>query len=325
MWSADSPHPRRMVQCAGKGSGDFSMQGSGITIGTRGSDLALRQTQLVSDWIRARFPDLDIRVRTIKTEADRFQDKSIASLGDKGVFVRAIERALLDGIVDLAVHSLKDVPADTETPGLALSAFSPRSDPRDVFITRPGGTFLTIPAGSRIGTSSPRRRVQLRHVRPDLEYRDIRGNVDTRVRKLDEGLYDGIVLAAAGLQRLGLHDRITEYFDVSRCVPDAGQGIIAMQTREVGPARTIVSAIDDIQSRACALAERAVVRALGADCHSPVGAFAEVDGDRIRVRGVAALTVEGDAFREEAVGSASRAESIGTDLGARLLAILGGG
>ncbi|MGI8827037.1 MAG: hydroxymethylbilane synthase [Chloroflexota bacterium] len=299
------------------------MQPTRITIGTRGSRLALRQSQLIRDLLKARFPRMDARIMTIETEADLLQDRSISSLGDKGVFVRSIERALLERRIDVAVHSLKDVPADIVTPDLALAAFSARADPRDVLISRSGVGFDELPAGARIGTSSPRRHMQLRELRPDLDCVGIRGNVDTRLRKLEEGQFQAIVLAAAGLKRLGLADRVTEYLEVDRMTPDAGQGVIAIQTRQDGPIPEMVAAIDQLESRVCVLAERAVVRSLGAGCNSPVGVFAELHGSSITVRGIAAAAVGELTHRDEEVGSVDEPELVGTRLGVRLAARIG--
>ncbi|GAC1468518.1 MAG: hydroxymethylbilane synthase [Chloroflexota bacterium] len=298
------------------------MQRTGLTIGTRGSQLALRQTEIVSSLLQQMHPDIRIQVKTIQTDADRFQESPISAFGDKGVFVRAIERALHDRVIDIAVHSLKDVPADVESPGLVLAAFSTRADPRDVFISAKGMAIADMPAGSRIGTSSLRRTVQLRRLRHDLVYTGIRGNVDTRLRKLDRGDYDGIVLAAAGLQRLGLEHRITDYLPVDVCVPDAGQGIMVVQTRKQGEPREAVAGIDDAASRACALAERATVQALGAGCQSPVGALAVLQRGSIHVEAMAASLDGETVHRLWDEGPASAPALVGQRLGQRLLSIL---
>jgi hydroxymethylbilane synthase len=289
-----------------------------LVLGSRGSALALRQTEIVAEALRARQPDIEIRVRTVETEGDRVQDRPISQLGDKGVFVRAVEAALLAGTIDLAVHSLKDVPADISVPGLHLAAFIAREDPRDCLISREGLELAALPPDSRIGTSSLRRRMQLQALRPDLMAVPIRGNVDTRLRKLRGGEYDAIILAAAGLHRLGLADVVTEYLPVDRFTPDAGQGIIAVQARDRDSAGAPAAAIDEPASRAAATAERAVVRALNADCRSPVGAYAQIEGERMLLRGMAA-DEDGGRLRQSSVeGPLAAAEALGAELGRRL-------
>src|SRR5579884_17308 len=258
-----------------------------VRVGTRGSALAMRQTDIMIDRLRRVAPAREFEVVTLETRADRDQTRSIAAFGDKGVFVRRFEAALRGGEIDLAVHSLKDVPGDDEPEDLDLVAFSPRADPRDVLVS--GGPDLAgLPAGSVVGTSSPRRRVQLLAARPDLVPREIRGNVDTRVRKVASGEYDAAILAAAGLERLGLLGHVAEFLPPSRFVPDAGQGIIALQARRDDAIADLARQASDPASTIAARGERAVVRALGAGCRSPVGAYALVSGDVVRVLGMAA-------------------------------------
>jgi hydroxymethylbilane synthase len=293
-----------------------------VIVGTRGSALAVRQTELIVTLLRQRHPEILFMVTTLSTVGDQVPDRPISAIGDKGIFVRSIERALLDGAIDVAVHSLKDVPADLETPGLVLAAFGARTDPRDVLIASHGTSLATLPSESRIGTSSLRRRVQLRVLRSDLGAVDIRGNVDTRLRKLDAGEYDAIVLAAAGLHRLGLQGRITQYLPVELMVPDAGQGILAVQVRRDDPVIDIVQAADDPESRIAALAERAVVRALGADCHSPVGAVARIDGASLHLEGMAATPDGSQLHRLARDGSVHDAEAMGSELGKDLRSLL---
>jgi hydroxymethylbilane synthase len=295
-----------------------------IRIGTRGSALALRQTQLVADALRARCPGVEVEVVRIETEADRARDRPLAQLGDKGVFVRALERALLGNAIDCAVHSLKDVPGEVDVPGLELAAYSSRADPRDCLISRDGLNLARLPPGARIGTSSLRREVQLRALRPDLDVVPMRGNVDTRLRKLREGGYEGIILAAAGLERLGLEEVVSEYLPVEAFVPDAGQGILAVQVREGDPVATVVSQIDDPASRCEAAAERSLVRALGADCRSPVGAYAVVEGDELELLGMAASADGRQLQRARRRGRVEDAEHLGERVGHRLLTLLRG-
>ena len=290
-----------------------------VTVGTRGSRLAVAQTESIVTVFRAAFPKIEFCVEVVETDGDRDGSRPIAELGDKGVFVRAIELALIEGSIDVAIHSLKDVPSDEETAELELAAFSRREDARDVLVSANGADLAQLNAGSRIGTSSARRRVQLRLMRPEVEVVDIRGNVDTRLQRLAGSDYDAIVLAAAGLVRLGLADRVTEYLPLERFIPDAGQGILAVQVRRDDTASArIARTADDPASRVAALAERAVVRALGGDCRSPVGAYTRIRGDMILVSAMAASDVSGPVCNGEQCGPAQHARQIGTELGERL-------
>jgi hydroxymethylbilane synthase len=296
-----------------------------VRVGTRGSKLALVQTELVVAGLRARFPDVEFTTRVIRTEGDRRTRLPVSEIGDKGIFVRVIEQALLDGGIDLAVHSLKDVPSDGETPGLELAGFPPREDPRDVVVAAGDAALDTLPPGSRVGTGSLRRLVQLRERRPDLEVVGIRGNVDTRLRKLDDGEYDAIVLAAAGLRRLGMANRISEYLPPERFLPDAGQGILALQIR-MGDGRMLemVRTLDDRVTRLAAVAERAALRALGADCRSPVGVLARLQDDVIQISGMAGTSAAGPVRRASHRGPAHEGERVGRELGERLIRALSG-
>lgn len=279
-------------------------------MGSRGSALARRQTDMILARLREALPMRSFEAKVIQTDGDRIPDRPVAEIGDKGIFVRAIESALLSGDISLAVHSLKDVPGDEAPPNLELIAFSPREDPRDVLIS-PHGTIDHLPTAAKIGTGSLRRRVQLRAMRPDIEVSDIRGNIDTRLRKLDEGQFDGIVLAAAGLARLGLQRRVSQYFSPTEMVPDAGQGIVAVQARSNDPDTRGVSAIDDSAGRTCAWVERAVVRILGADCRSPVGVYASIHGDdQLRVLGMASNSDGADLRRVETWGAISNSQEL---------------
>ncbi len=294
-----------------------------IRLGTRGSALALRQAEMTADLLRLRVYKAQIEVVVIRTEGDAIQNRPISQFGDKGVFVRAIETALLDGRVDLAVHSLKDVPADLEHPDLMLVGYSARADPRDVLVSRGGEDLAGLPAGARIGTSSLRRRVQLMAARPDTLAIEIRGNVDTRLRKLANGEYDAILLAAAGLHRLGREDCITEYLTLELFAPDAGQGIIALQTRRDSPARECAAAISDPASTVAALAERAAVRSMHADCRSPVGVHARLQGAEVHLLGMAAREDGNGLVRHELHGPVALAEALGAEMGRHLLHRLG--
>jgi hydroxymethylbilane synthase len=251
-----------------------------IKIGSRGSQLALWQAH----WIQARLEELghESRVEIIKTTGDNLTDVALSQVGSKGLFTKEIEEALLAGSIDLAVHSLKDLPTDLPA-GLTLAAIPEREDPRDALV---GRALEDLPAGARVGTGSLRRSAQLRARRPDLQIEDIRGNVDTRLRKLDEGQYDAIVLAAAGLRRLGWESRITELFNPSVMCPAVGQGALAVETRDDGGAAFhIAQRLEHADTRTAVTAERAVLASLGGGCQAPIGAYAYVNDGTLSVVG----------------------------------------
>lgn len=250
-----------------------------LTIGTRGSQLALWQAEFVKRQLERLFPELEIHLRIIKTTGDTIQDRSLVGLG-KGVFTKEIENALLTGDIDLAVHSLKDLP--TELPsGLCIAAILEREDPRDVLITATGLPLEDLLGGAKIGTTSPRRKAQLLHMRPNLRVVDVRGNIDTRLRKLRETDLDGIILAAAGIKRLLEPGIITQYFDTERMVPAVGQGALAVETREGdSTVKTLLAPLNDSETVSEVTAERTVSGSLGGGCQVPVGAYAwHVDGE----------------------------------------------
>ena len=250
-----------------------------LTIGTRGSQLARWQAQFIKDQLAYHFPDIEIHLKIIKTTGDAIQDRSLVGLG-KGVFTKEIENALLTGEIDLAVHSLKDLP--TELPqGLCIAAIPKREDPRDVLITATGFPLEDLLGGAQIGTTSPRRKAQLLCMRPNLRVVDVRGNIDTRLRKLRETDLDGIILAAAGIKRLLDPEIITQYFDTERMVPAVGQGALAVETREGDSAvESLLAPLNDTEAIAEVTAERTVLESLGGGCQIPVGAHAwHVDGE----------------------------------------------
>lgn len=280
-----------------------------LSIATRGSALALRQTEMVMALLRDRWPDVTVEIVTVRTTGDANQTTPIAALGD-GVFVRGVEAELVEGRADLAVHSAKDIPTG-EPVGLVLAAFPPRGDARDALVGRAGLTFAALPAGARLGTSSPRRAAIARRLRPDLDVQPVRGNVDTRLRKLRDGDYDALVLAAAGLERLGLAGQITEHLDPATWTPAAGQGVLAVQCRASDAAEPLVRALDDADTRAAITAERSVLRRMGSGCRTPAGAYAVVSGGRLILH--AALFAP-DGRREARVlrqGLPAEAESLG--------------
>ena len=268
------------------------MTDSKLRIATRKSALAVAQTTMAADAIAAANPGLTYELVSMTTEGDRRLDKSLASFGGKGVFIKELEVALLEGRADIAVHSLKDMPAEV-LPQFKLAAVLRREDPRDAFIARGGAAglkFMDLPAGARVGTGSIRRVVQLKALRPDLEYVPIRGNIQTRLSKLAE--LDGVVLAAAGLKRMGLADQVTEYFSTEQMLPASGQGILAIETLNVitnhGVATqsidSILARINDAKTYAIAVAEMAYLKALNAGCQFPVASFA--DANTLKVRGI---------------------------------------
>ena len=284
-----------------------------LVIGSRGSQLALWQAR----WIAARLAErgFETRIEIIKTTGDKITDVPLAKVGTKGLFTKEIEEALLDGRIDLAIHSLKDLP--TEVPaGLALAAVPEREDPRDAMV---GARLQDIPAGAKVGTSSLRRAAQLRVTRPDLAIESVRGNLDTRVRKLDEGQYRAIVLAAAGLTRLGWAHRIAEILPADVMCPAVGQGALAVETRADGKAREICAHLDHAATRAAVTAERAVLAALGGGCQVPIGAHATIEGDALRIAGVVIAPVGTRAVRKHGEGAVSDADKIGASVGEALL------
>jgi hydroxymethylbilane synthase len=289
-----------------------------LRLASRGSALALEQTAIVARLLRDRHPGLVTEVVTVSTAGDADQRAPIAQLGD-GAFVRGVEAALLEGRADVAVHSAKDVPT-TEPPGLVLAAFPERADPRDALVTRDGGPFAELPAGARVGTSSPRRAAMARHLRPELEIVAVRGNVDTRLRKLADGECDALVLAAAGLARMGLLDRVAEYCDPLVWVPAAGQGILAVQCRRGDPAAPLLAAIDHPPTHSAIAAERAVLRRLGSGCRTPVGAHGRsIEGGLLCLRAVLVVRDGRHVVAAERNGPADDAELLGVAVAEELM------
>ena len=284
-----------------------------LRIGTRGSALARRQVELAIEALTAAAPGTECEVVLIQTEGDRRQDVSLDTVGGQGVFVKAIEEALLDGEVDLAVHSLKDMPSETPA-GLCIGALLPRADARDALVGRDGLDLAHLPAGARIGSDSRRRGAQLLAMRPDLRIESIRGNVDTRLRKVDAGEYDAVALATAGLERLGLLDRATQVFSTDEVVPAPGQGAIALECRADDESTlALLTALDHAETRAATEAERAFLRMLGAGCSLPIGAHAVVDGNGLKLTAVIA-DESGKLHRGTASGPATTAEQMGKGL-----------
>lgn len=298
-----------------------------LRFATRGSRLALVQTELAIAALRGAAPDLETEIVEITTEGDRDRLTPLTVLGGRGVFVIAVEAALLDGRADVAVHSLKDVPS-TPVEGLVLEAFLERADPRDAFVGSDGRRLAELPAGARVGTSSQRRAGLLHALRPDLLIAEIRGNVDTRLRKVSTGEYDGAILAAAGLARLGRLDEASQLFDPMAFLPAPGQGAIALECRaDDAETRALLASVDHRATRLAVTAERAFLAALGTGCELPVGAYAQLDGDLLALRamiGDAADNPHPPLFGD-ASARADEAERLGRELGARLLAAVESG
>lgn len=301
-----------------------------LTIATRGSKLALTQTEWVRGRILAHHPDMDVDVLMIRTTGDKVLDRPLAKIGGKGLFVKEIEEALLDGRCDLAVHSLKDLPVRTPD-GLVVGAILEREDPRDAWIAGRGLTIDRLPEGATVGTSSLRRRSQVLHLRPDLEVLDLRGNVPTRLRaagvSLDEGneperSYDATILAYAGLKRLGLAEHVTEALPTDRFLPAPGQGAVAIELRsDDRKTLELVLPLDDGTARLAVEAEREFLEALGGWCHVPVGALATVTDGGIRLEGMVGdpdgrLLLRGETTGEDEVATGRRLAADLLDRGA---------
>jgi hydroxymethylbilane synthase len=290
-----------------------------LRLGTRGSALALAQARLVAGRLRDAAPDIAVEVVTITTKGDVRTDVPLSVIGGMGVFAAELEQALRAGEVDFAVHSAKDLPS-TLAADVALAAFLPREDVHDVLVSRDGAPLDGLPNGATVGTSSPRRACQLRARRPDLLLKDIRGNVDTRLRKLDAGDYDAIVLAAAGLNRLGLAARITERIDPTVMLPAVGQGAIAVEIRADDEAtRALLAPLDDEPTRIAVTAERAFLATLGAGCSAPAAAHARLGDGTLHVEGLIG-SADGDVVRTARDGRPDDAAALGAAVAHALLA-----
>jgi hydroxymethylbilane synthase len=288
-----------------------------LRIGTRGSKLARRQVELAVAALQASVPAIEIEEVIVQTEGDRRLDVSLDEAGGQGIFVKEIEQRLLAGEIHLAVHSLKDMPSDMPA-GLCIGALLPRADARDALVARDGLDLRGLPEGARIGSDSRRRGAQLLALRPDLRIEGIRGNVDTRLRKVDDGEYDGVALAVAGLDRLGLLSRATQVFEVTEVVPAPGQGAIALECRaDDTETKALLAAIDDDATRAATDAERAFLNVLGAGCRLPVGAHATLTGDVLKLGAVLAGE-DGVLHRGDSTGTPRTAKQVGQSLAWRL-------
>ncbi|WP_437958970.1 hydroxymethylbilane synthase [Sorangium sp. So ce119] len=293
-----------------------------LTLATRRSALALAQSRAFARSLEAAVPGLTLRELEVVTSGDRTQDRSLQDIGGKGLFIKELEEALLDRRADFAVHSIKDVPAEI-APSLCLACIPAREDPRDALVTRSGAPLAELPAGARVGTSSLRRAVALREARPDLQIEPVRGNVDTRLRKVVDGAFDAIVLALAGLKRLGLADRATEVLSPEVSLPAIGQGALGIECRtDDSTVRDILAALADRETTTCVTAERAVMAAVEGSCRTPVAAYAVRDGDALWLRAFLAEP-DGSRLRRAArrvawPGDLREAARLGEDLGAEL-------
>lgn len=291
-----------------------------LRIATRKSPLALWQSEHVAARLRAAHAGLDVALVPMSTRGDEVLDRSLAAIGGKGLFLKELELSMQRGESDCAVHSLKDVPMELE-PGFALPAFLEREDPADAFVSNDFADIDALPQGARVGTSSLRRQAQLRALRPDLELRDLRGNVGTRLGKLDAGEYDAIVLACAGLKRLGFGERIRARLDAPRWLPAPAQGAIAVECREGDAAlRELLAVLDHADTRVRVEAERAMNRALHGSCHVPVAAYARLDGEHLSLAGLVGSASNGRIVRAEAKGRGDAPECLGLEVAELLLA-----
>jgi hydroxymethylbilane synthase len=291
-----------------------------LRIATRRSRLALWQAEHVALRLRAAHPAIEVELVPIVTEGDRILDRTLAAIGGKGLFIKELEIAIQERRADLAVHSMKDVPADLPS-GMIIAAVLERADPHDALVSSRFDSIASLPRGARIGTASMRRQCQLRHRRPDLDIRPLRGNLDTRLRKLDEGEFDAIVLAAAGLRRLGLAERIRATVDATDSLPAVGQGVVGIECRADDHAtRERLAPLEHAATRLCLEAERAFAARLGGSCQSPIAAFAELTGAALTLRGLVGAPDGSTLFADRVAGAPADGPRLGRELAERLLA-----
>jgi len=291
-----------------------------LVLGTRASKLALQQSEWFQGQVQAVAPDVTVTLTRIQTSGDKIIDVPLAKIGGKGLFVKEIEEALLSGEIDFAVHSMKDVP--TQLPdGLEILCVPPREDSRDALISRTGCRFHELPVGARVGSSSLRRQSQFLHARPDLRIEMLRGNLDTRLKKLKEGQFDAIILAAAGLRRLGWTEEITEYLDPQLCLPAIGQGALGIEGRSNDQfVRSILSRLTHPPTQVAVTAERALLHRLEGGCQVPIAAYATLTNDQVHLEGLVASVDGKTVIRDAVQGTRAEAQVLGTRLAERLLA-----
>ena len=291
-----------------------------LRIATRKSPLALWQAEHVAARLQQHHQQLNVELVKMSTAGDRYLDGPLSAAGGKGMFLKELEQALIDSRADLAVHSMKDVTIDLPA-GLGIGVLLSREDPRDALIAAPGTTLENLPQGARLGTSSLRRQCQVRAYRPDLEVTDVRGNVGTRLGKLDKGEFDAIILAAAGVKRLGIAERVSDYIDPAVLIPAVGQGVIGIETRLADKAVTaLIEPLNDPAAEICLAAERAVSRRLYGGCMLPIAAHAVLDADQIKLSGLVGMVDGGEILHAERSGSAADAEALGLAVAEDLLA-----
>ena len=291
-----------------------------VVIGTRGSKLALWQAEHIAGRIRARYPEIEVTLKKIVTTGDKILDVPLAKIGGKGLFTKELENAMLSGEIDLAVHSLKDMP--TELPeGLMLAAITARADASDAFVSLRYKSLDALPQGAKVGTSSLRRRAQILKYRPDLQTIDLRGNLDTRIKKLENQEMDAIILATAGLKRLGLEQYITQILPIEICLPAVGQWALAIETRQAdAEVLSVLEFLNDSETIAAVTAERAYLREVQGGCQVPVGVHGEVNGDQLLLEATI-LKIDGTReVREQICGCCSEAEELGVKLAQQMLA-----
>ncbi len=290
-----------------------------VRIATRGSKLALQQSEIIKETLEKLWPEIRFELQIIKTSGDKITDVPLAKVGGKGLFVKEIEDALADGSADLAVHSMKDVPADLPA-GLEIVAVPEREDPRDALIMRKGKSIGDLCKGALIGTGSLRRSAQIRAMRPDFEVRDLRGNLDTRLRKLDEGLFDAIILAAAGLNRMGWQDRITMYMDPVEFMPAIGQGALAIEARSADHGtRHLLAPLDHPETAVAVRAERSLLKTLEGGCQVPIAGHARIAGKIVELSGLVASLDGRQLFRTARAAPLQDAVALGEKVAVELL------
>lgn len=290
-----------------------------VRIATRKSPLALWQAEFVRDELLARNPDLQVELVKMVTQGDKILDTPLAKVGGKGLFVKELEQGMLRGDADIAVHSMKDVPVAFPE-GLHLAVICEREDPRDAFVSNTFASINELPEGARVGTSSLRRMCQVSAARPDLQILDLRGNVNTRLRKLDEGEYDAIILACAGLKRLGFDERIRNHLDPSFSLPAIGQGAVGIECRSDDDfINGLIAPLTHEKTRTCVLAERAMNHRLEGGCQVPIGGYAELDGNTLFMRALVGRPDGSEMVRGDIAGRAEDAELLGTTLAEDLL------
>ncbi|WP_187268670.1 hydroxymethylbilane synthase [Aeromonas hydrophila] len=291
-----------------------------LKIATRKSPLALWQANFVKDRLEALYPELQVELVPMSTQGDKILDTPLAKVGGKGLFVKELETAMLEGRADIAVHSMKDVPVEFPE-GLGLHTICEREDPRDAFVSNRFGQIDELPQGAVVGTSSLRRQCQLRAARPDLVIRDLRGNVNTRLAKLDAGEYDAIILAAAGLKRLEMAHRITAFIEPEQSLPANGQGAVGIECRlDDHELHALLAPLEHPETRIRVLTERAMNRALQGGCQVPIGAYALVEGEEVWLRGLVGSPDGSRVIRDEIRGPLADGEALGHTLAQRLLA-----